>query len=146
MRSCELRSSRSFKPLCWLPLSCVLFIVACGGRGAMRVAQGGDPAFREDVSVRVINDNYYSARIRAVYDGGNRYIIGTVESHRTADDFVIPWQPKMLWFEIDLIVGPGLYLSDRVHVEPGDLVELRLPPDLEQSGFFRRVRRELRSG
>ena len=105
----------------------------------MRVERGADPAFREEIAVRVINDNYYSARIRAVYDGGNRYSIWTVESHSTVDDLVIPWQPRLLWFEIDLIVGPGFYLSDRVHVAPGDLVELRLPPDLEESGFFRRI-------
>ncbi len=115
--------------------------LACGGRQAgLPVADVADMGFRQLVAVHVVNDNYYSARVRAFYDGGNQYIIGTVESHTTADTFEIPWDTGALWFEVDLITGPGRYLSEKVLVEPGDIVELRLPPDIEESGFFRRIR------
>ena len=122
-----------------LPLWCVLFALACGGRNTFATG-GSNPLLGDSVEVQVVNENFYSARIRAIYEGGGRFIIGTVESHNRRDIFVIPWQPKMLQFEIDLIIGPGNYLSQRVQVYPGDIVQLTLPHDLEQSGFFRRTR------
>ncbi len=141
MRFSEAVPIRGRWPASSVLLGCVLFAFACGRGGSAFTTNGSEPQLGDSVAVRVVNDNFYSARVRAIYEGGGRFIIGTVESHNGEDDFMIPWQPKPLQFEIDLIIGPGLYLSDRVHVVPGDLVELQLPVDLEQSGFFRRVRR-----
>ncbi len=140
MRFSEVVPIRGRWPASSVLVGCVLFALACGHGGNAFTTNGSDPQLGDSVAVRVVNDNYYSARVRAIYEGGGRFIIGTVESHNGGDDFMIPWQPKPLLFEIDLIIGPGLYLSDRVHVVPGDQVELQLPHDLEQSGFFRRLR------
>lgn len=114
--------------------------LACGGGNAVNVERDAFPTPPDSVFVRIINDTYYDARVRAVYEGGLRYPMGTIGGNRTQEEISIPWQPRSLAFEIQLIIGPGTFYSDEVDVAAGDLVELRLPPNIESSGLFRRRR------
>lgn len=114
--------------------------LSCGGRNAADGEPGAFPTSPDSVFVRIINDTSYDARVRAVYESGLRYSMGTVGSNRTQGELSIPWQPRSLAFEIQLIIGPGTFVSDEVSVVAGDLVELRLPPNIESSGLFRRRR------
>ena len=106
----------------------------------MNVERGAFPTPPDSVFVRIINDTYFDARVRAVYEGGLRYPMGTIGGNRTKGEISIPWQPRSLAFEIQLVIGPGTFYSQEVTVVAGDLVELRLPPNIESSGLFRRRR------
>lgn len=95
----------------------------------------------DSVFIEVINDNYYDARIHVIYDGGARYSLGTIAGNQRQAEMAIPWQPRSLVAEVTLIIQGGVYLSDVLDVAPGDLVQIRLPPDMASSAFFRRVPR-----
>ena len=90
MRFSEALPMRWRWPASSVLLGCVLFALACGRGGNAFTTNGSDPQLGDSVAVRVVNDNYYSARVRAIYEGGGRFIIGTVESHNGGDDFMIP--------------------------------------------------------
>jgi hypothetical protein len=114
--------------------------VACGraqGVGPQSATPESAPA---GIVVQVINDNYYDARIRLIYDGGLRRSLGTIGGNGGQAKVTVPWQPRALVVEVTLVIGGGVYRSDRIHVSPGDVLEVRVPANLESSGFFRRVR------
>lgn len=111
--------------------------LACGGSPPVE-PPAPDPR-RDSIDVEVINQNYYEANIYAIYGGSLRRRVGHVRGTGTRTNFVIPWHPRSLAFEIDFVIGPGTYLSDRVDVARGDAVELTIPPNIDESGFFRRV-------
>lgn len=89
------------------------------------------------VSRRGHQRQHDDARVYAVDDRVARYPVATIggSGHRVA--LGIPWQPRVLGFEIDLLVGAGAFLADRLRVEPGDTVALRLPANHAASGFRR---------
>jgi hypothetical protein len=95
----------------------------------------------DSVFITVINDNYYDARIHAIYDGGARHALGTIGGNERQGGLAIPWQPRPLAFEVILLVDGRVYRSEEMNVPAGDLVLLRLPPNIESSMFFRRVSR-----
>ena len=90
--------------------------------------------------VEVINDNYYDARLYALYAGGARYPLGTVGGNLSQAQVAIPWTPRPLVVELFLVIGGGHYVSDVLSPQPGEVLQVRLPPNLDASGFFRRVR------
>ena len=97
--------------------------------------------FFDLIDVEVINQNYYDANIYAIYGEAERRWVGNVPGVGTRSSFVLPWYPRTLAFEIDFVVGPGVFISDRVDVARGDAVQLTVPPNILASGFFRRLRR-----
>ncbi len=97
------------------------------------------PLASDSVFVMIVNETQYDARVHAFYRGGARYPLGTVGSNRTTEGLAIPWQPRGLSVEIDLVIGPGVFRSQEVTVAQGDLVEVRIPPNIQTSGFFIRV-------
>ena len=127
---------RIFTVLAVLPLA-----VACSRSDRAAVVVGAAPAVADSVAVEVVNDNYYDARVYAVYAGGAKHRMGTVRSHSSESDLRIPWQPRRLAFEVHLVTGFRTYLSHEIDVSPGDYVQLRLPPDFDVSDSFRRVSR-----
>jgi hypothetical protein len=114
---------------------------ACARPQAARVQPSAGDVTPDSVFVEVVNDNYYDARIHLIYDGGMRHSLGTIGGNWRQAGVAIPWQPRALFVDVTLIIGGGVYRSDRIHVSPGDVLEIRVPADLESSGFFRRVGR-----
>lgn len=115
-----------------------LLVVGCAGsQGGIDVVHPEVATGRESVAVEVINEHFYDARLYALYVNGERYPLGTVPGNSTAGPITIPWRPRTLTVEVHMIIAGGAYLSDGVDVEPGDLVQIRLPPNIESSGFFR---------
>ena len=115
-------------------------MLACARHREVTVA-AGDRTIGDSLVVEVINDNYYDARIHVVYEGGSVYSLGTIPGNQRLAVRSIPWQPRPLAVEISLVIAGGTYRSDRIDVSPGDILEIRVPPDLQRSGFFRRVAR-----
>jgi hypothetical protein len=115
-----------------------LVAAACAHHPEARAAATEAPSPPDRVFIDVINDNYYDARIHALYDGGARHALGTVAGNER-QSLTIPWLPRPLVFEVVLIVDGGVYRSERMNVAPGELVQLRLPPNIASSGFYRRV-------
>ncbi len=116
----------------------VLCGAACHRRPAVHVQPSKQPV-GDSVFVEVVNDNYYDVRVHAIYQGGARHSIGTFGGNTRHAALAIPWQPRALVIELALIVGSGVYRSDGVDVAAGDVVAVRIPPNLDVSAFFRRV-------
>lgn len=131
----------------WLSSSVLLSSLAIGVAACSRATSTPveyDPWAEEEpesVTVAITNDNFYDARIHALYDGGHRYSLGTVPGNGQQAEVTIRWAPQPIIFEITFIVSGAVYLSHPVQAQPGDIIEVRLPPNIEASGFFRRVRR-----
>lgn len=116
-----------------LALACL--VAACG-----RFRQG-DRTRPENVVVDVLNENFYEARIHAVYDGGQRRSLGTLPGNGGRERVELAWEPRSLIFEVQFVTEGSAYVTHPVDVSPGESLELRVPSNISQSGFFRRVRR-----
>jgi hypothetical protein len=95
----------------------------------------------DSIYIETLNDNFYEARIHAVYEGGQRRSLGTIAGNGGRSRTAIPWEPRALKFEVLFIIGGSAYVSYPVDVSSGESIEVRLPPNIDQSGFFRRVSR-----
>ena len=93
----------------------------------------------ESIIVHAVNENYYDARIHAVFDGGQRRSLGTIAGNGGRTRAVLMWEPRSLAFEIQLVTEGSAYISQEVDVTAGDSVEVRVPANINESGFFRRV-------
>lgn len=115
----------------------VLAATACAGR------QNVDPNIpageADSVFVETINDNYYDARVHAVYSSGTRRTLGTIPGNGGKGEAAIPWEPRELVFEISFVIAGTAYVTYPIDVTRGESFELRLPPNIDASGFFRRV-------
>ena len=114
----------------------LVLITACASR-----EQRDETAVPESMVIEAFNDHFYDARIHAVYTGGQRRSLGTVPGNGGSTRTVLAWEPHALVFEVSFIIGGAEYVSLPVEVSPGEHVEVRLPPNIEQSGFFRRITR-----
>ena len=117
----------------------VALAAACIRGRAVDVQHAATPDAPDSVFVEIINDNYYDARLYALYASGARYPLGTVGGNLRQARVAIPWTPRPLVVELLLVVGGGHYVSAAVSPQPGEAVQVRLPPNLDASGFFRRV-------
>jgi hypothetical protein len=115
----------------------LLIGVACARSGNRIAGQ----AARESILVNVLNENYYDARVHAVYVGGQRRSLGTIAGNGGRSEVVLEWEPRALAFEVLLVTEGATYLSQPVDVAAGDSIEVRVPANIAGSGFFRRVRR-----
>ncbi len=115
--------------------------LACGGAGSGSIVRQPGPVDFDGVMLDVINDNYYDARIYAVYGGGERHALGSVSANQTVEGLTFPWRARPLAFEVHLVVGMQRYVSHEIDVDQGEHLQLRLPPNLSTSGSFRRIRR-----
>ncbi len=118
----------------------LLVVAACSRSSPITIARGPAPLVRDSIIVTVINDHFYEARVHAVYNQGLRYPLGVMGMKRDNGPFTIPWHIEELAFEVDMITIPGRYVSDEILVQPGDLVELRIPPNIASSAFFTAIR------
>ncbi|KPJ94680.1 MAG: hypothetical protein AMS18_03245 [Gemmatimonas sp. SG8_17] len=120
----------------------VIVAAACSQSNPITIAHTPTPLVRDSIIVTVINDHFYEARVHAVYGQGLRYPLGVMGMKRENGPFTIPWHIEELAFEIDMITISGRYVSDEIPVQPGDLVELRIPPNISSSAFFTAIRQE----
>jgi hypothetical protein len=51
----------------------------------------------------------------------------------------LAWEPRALVFDVLLVTDGATYVSHPVDVAPGESVEVRVPSNISESGFFRRV-------
>jgi hypothetical protein len=96
----------------------------------------GEP---DSIHVETINDNFYDARVHAVYGSGARRALGTIPGNGGTSEVAIPWEPRALVFEISFVISGAAYVTHPIDVTRGESLELRLPPNIDASGFFRRV-------
>lgn len=109
----------------------LLFGTACA---TMRGASSS-----ERIVVHALNENYYDARIHAVYVGGQRRSLGTIAGNGGHTRATLMWEPHSLVFEVLLVTEGSTYVSHSVDLAPGDSIEIRIPSNIGESGFFRRV-------
>jgi hypothetical protein len=113
---------------------------ACGRLSGASRARAAAEAQADSVRVSVVNENYYSARIHAIYAGGQRRSLGTIDGNGGRTNAALGWEPRSLVFEVTLITDGAMYLSHTVELSPGDSIELRVPLNISGSGLFRRIR------
>ena len=116
-----------------------LFGAACAGRGDHDAATL--PAVPDSIFVAASNENFYDARVHAVFAGGQRRSLGTIAGNGGRTQMALGWEPRALTFEISFVISGAAYVSYPVDVSRGQHIEVRLPPNIEQSGFFRRISR-----
>jgi hypothetical protein len=119
----------------------LLATAAACARAASRMEDEPESQSADSVTIAITNDNFYDARVHALYTGGNRYALGTVGSNGQRAAVTIRWEPKPIVFEILFIISGAVYVSHPVQAASGDTIEVRLPPNIEASGFFQRVPR-----
>jgi len=120
-------------------LACpVIALAACGGGREVRVQRAAAPAVPDSIYVEIVNNYFYDARMYALYGGGARYPLGIVVGKGEVVRAAIPWQPRRLTFDIYFIGESTEYYSDDLDLEPGDVVQLTIPPNIASSAFFRR--------
>lgn len=105
---------------------------------------GSGPAatWADSIVVEAVNDHFYDARVHAVFAGGKRLTLGTIAGNGGYAEVPLVWEPRALVFEISFIVSGAQYVSVPVDVARGEHVALRLPPNIDMSGYFRRVSRD----
>jgi hypothetical protein len=113
-----------------------LLCVACAGR-----QRSGAPTQPERIFIEAINDNYYDARVHVLYTGGQRRSLGTIAGNGGRAQMALGWEPRALVFEVSFIISGAAYASYPLEVAPGQHVVLRLPPNIQESGLFRRLSR-----
>ncbi len=117
----------------WLTgvLGLLVIVPGCGllGRGGQRdMGWDDDPRVRE-LTLHVINDNFYDATIYAVWSG-YRKRLGVVQG-QGEDTFRFRWEPMELSLEIRLL-SVGSTTTYSLPVDEGDILELRVQPDLHR--------------
>lgn len=120
----------------------VCVVLACA---RLPGAPKGSPAVRQrpdSILVEVLNENYYDARIHAVYAGGQRRSLGTIAGNGGRARTALLWEPRSLVFEVLFVTDGATYASYPVDVVPGQSLEVRVPSNIRESGFFRRVPRD----
>jgi hypothetical protein len=117
----------------------VLVAAACGGAREVQVRRAVAPTVADSIYVQLANDHFNDARVYALYEGGARYPLGLVIGKGSVQEAALLWQPRPLVFEISFIAEDGVYLTEELMLEPGDLIQLNIPPNISSSAFFRRV-------
>lgn len=100
----------------------------CGLLGHGRTGPEGD-ARNRDLTMHVINENFYDATIYAV-SSGYRKRLGVVGGNKE-DTFTFRWAPQELRVEIKLL-AVGSTTTYSLPVDEGDVLELRVQPDLHR--------------
>jgi len=120
-------------------LACpTIALAACAGGREVRVQRAAAPAAADSVYIEIVNNYFYDARVYALYGGGARYPLGIAVGKGEVMRGAVPWQPRRLTFDIYFIGESTEYYSDDLLLEPGDVVQLTIPPNIASSAFFRR--------
>lgn len=120
-------------------LTLLLLTPGCAGRQDQ--ARDAEATEADSVVIVAVNEHYYDARVHAVYEGGPQVTLGTIPGNGGTVEAALPWDPRALIFEISFIISGAGYVSEPVTVTRGEHLEVRLPANIDMSGFFRRVPR-----
>jgi hypothetical protein len=101
-----------------------------------------EPALPDSIYVEAHNENFYDARVHAIFTGGQRRSLGTIPGNGGHSRTALPWEPRSLVFEVVFIIDGAAYESYPVDVARSQSIALRLTPNMSQSGYFRRVSRD----
>ncbi|MGH7637097.1 MAG: hypothetical protein ACREOK_05550 [Gemmatimonadaceae bacterium] len=116
-------------------------VVACARLPGVSKGDRAVRAQADSIVVDVLNENYYDARIHAVYDGGQRRSLGTIAGNGGHAQVALSWEPRSLVFEVLFVTVGETYVTLPVDVVPEQSIDLRVPSNIGESGFFRRLRR-----
>lgn len=104
------------------------WLAACASTGGGAAPRVVDSAERERTLVRIVNDREFRMTVRVVTQLQS-VILGSVASLDTAT-FEIPQAivgpGRRLWFRADPIGGREVWVSGRIFVHQGDLVQWRI--------------------
>ena len=120
-------------------LAAALLGAGCAGQRTIDTVMPEAESPADSIYVETFNDNFYEARVHAIWGGGMRRPMGTIPGNGGHSEVALPWEPRELVFEISFIVGGTTYVTHPIDAIRGEHLELRLPPNIDASGFFRRV-------
>jgi hypothetical protein len=89
-----------------------------------------------EIALRVINQNFYDARLYARWRNGRRVSIGHVTGF-DEETFVFRWEYFDIQVEINLL-SVGIHYTPWMNVERGDQLELVIDPSLDKRIRIRR--------
>ncbi len=117
-------------------LACVsVCLIGCG-----RLSGGSEeiPIVMRDseIALRVINQNYYDARLFARWRNGRRVSIGQVTGFNE-ETLMFRWEYFDIQIEINLL-SVGIHYTPWMNVERGDQLELVIDPSLDKRIKIRR--------
>lgn len=124
-----------------LQRAAVVLALLCAACASRYDTEDAEPREPEIIVVEAYNENFYDARVHAVFAGGQRRSLGTIAGNGGRTQTTLAWEPHALVFEISFLISGAEYVSHPLEVSRGEHVELRLPSNIEDSGFFRRVSR-----
>ena len=103
-----------------------LMLVAAGCASSGEDAFDRSSAQAQEAMLTAENQNFSDATIYAVWDAGNRQRLGMVTG-LTSQTFELDIKGSELRLQVDFIAG-GEFMSDRIMVNPGDHVQVTIPP------------------
>jgi hypothetical protein len=108
-------------------LALALAVAGCasGGREVDDAFDNSSPEAQE-AQLTAQNQNFSDATLYAVWDAGNRQRLGMVTG-LTSQTFKLDIRGSELRLQVDFIAG-GNFTSDRIMVNPGDHVQVTIPP------------------
>lgn len=111
-------------------LACLtVYLIGCG-----RLFGGSQddlaPPQSNEITLHVINQNYYDARLFARWRNGRRVSIGSVTGF-DEETFTFRWEYFDIQVEINLL-SVGRHLSPWMMVDKGDELELVIDPSLDK--------------
>lgn len=107
----------------------LLVAPGCSTLGRSGEGDSADPEQGRELTLHVINQNFYDATIYAVW-GSYRRRLGVVTGQRE-DTFRFRWAPLELSIEIRLL-SVGSTTTYSLPVDQGDVLELTVQPDLHR--------------
>lgn len=108
----------------------MMYVALASGIVGCAALRGTPDLAADEVAVEVDNRNFYDATIYARV-GSERYRVGTVTGH-TMKVLTLERPVLELRFEIHLIGAAGTHTTDPMSVNPGDILQLIIPPDLHR--------------
>ncbi len=106
-------------------LALAVAVAGCASNSGRDVFDNTSPEAQE-AQLTAQNQNFSDATLYAVWDAGNRQRLGMVTG-LTSQTFELDIKGSELRLQVDFI-GGGNFTSDRIMVNPGDHVQVTIPP------------------
>lgn len=113
-----------------LPVLVLFLLAAAAGCASRQPGAGAEPAPLDEVTVRVVNQNFYQVTIYVLQAGTRTRRLGRVPGN-SAGVFTFPWHSHELQLEIDML-AVGSFTTTPLNVAPRDEVELIVRADLNR--------------
>ena len=106
-------------------LALAVALAGCASNSGRDVFDNTSPEARE-AQLTAQNQNFSDATLYAVWDAGTRQRLGMVTG-LTSQTFELDIRGSELRLQVDFI-GGGNFTSDRIMINPGDHVQVTIPP------------------